>query len=200
MCVFVCVCGHVYSEMCVGVCWCVLVCSVVLLSVWSLCFPAVCGLLFPMNTNVPQTPEINPPPLLSLLQLSLPPSSVILSPSFSLSLHPYLALPQFSFTSPPRLPFNFPSLSCTFTPHLLLLPKRPPSLPLCHTLFPHPSLPPPLTFSPLHFYLFFSSSPHASSPCLSCLLPPPLPHLMPSVCSITSSPPHLLPTQPASPL
>lgn len=86
MCVFVCVCGHVYSEMCVGVCWCVLVCSVVLLSVWSLCFPAVCGLLFPMNTNVPQTPEINPPPLLSLLQLSLPPSSVILSPSFSLSL------------------------------------------------------------------------------------------------------------------
>lgn len=119
-----------------------------LLSVWSLCFSAVCGLLFPMNTNVLQTPEINPPPFL---------------PPFSASLPPSLPLPHSPFVSPPSLPFNFPSLSSNLLHPISF--STPNALP--HFLFPcltSSSFPPSSVL--LHSYLVRLSF-------SSCVLSPP---------------------------
>lgn len=105
---------------------CRLTCSVFVFvlcfPVWSLWFSAVCGLLFPMNTNVLQTLEINPPPF------PLNPSLPHLPPS----LPPPLPMPSLATVSI--------HISTLFTFQLSLF-----HLTFCHSSFPppqsHPSLP-----------------------------------------------------------
>lgn len=134
---------------CIYVCMCGM-----LLSVWSLCFSAVCGLLFPMNTNVLQTPEINPPPP------PLTPSLLCQPPSLSYSLSRPSFVSLHSFLHPLYLS-TFPLFHLTFYIPSFSPPQMPSLTSSFLAFFPHPSLPLPLAslllpFLPLAPLLFIS--------------------------------------------